>query len=78
MAKRKTVNGIRLIAPVDESTRSQIRRAGNIVAQVKEAERLGLIDKKHYERIVKAFKVFSLISYAICYVGLCRIFVMIL
>ena len=78
MAKHKTVNGIRLIAPVDDRTRKQIERAGGLVAQVKEAEKLGLLDKKHYERIIKAFKVFSLISYAICYVGFCRLFVMIL
>ena len=73
MARYKTVNGIRLIAPVDEKTRKSIERSGDLVAQVKKAETLGLLDKKHYEKLIKAYKMFVLLSYAICYVGLCRL-----
>jgi len=49
-----TVNGIKLNTSVDEATRKQISRAGGVEQQVLEADRLGVLDQKHYELVVRA------------------------
>lgn len=72
MAKRKTVNGIKLIKPVDESLRKRIERAGTLEEQVKKANDLNLIDIDHYQKIIKVIRISCLIGYAFFSVGLIK------
>lgn len=74
MAKRKTktVNGIKLIRPVDETLRKRIERAGTLEDQVKKANDLNLLDIEHYKNIIKAIKISCLIGYIILSIGLVK------
>ncbi len=49
---RNTVNGIK-VKKVDEKTRKQIERAGDIAAQVCKAAELNVLDTKHYDEVIR-------------------------
>jgi len=54
--RHKTVNGIKLKVPVDEATRKKIERAGDTAQQMRKAAELGVLDDRHYLKIVKILK----------------------
>jgi len=49
---RNTVNGIK-VKEVDEKTRKQIERAGDIAAQICKAAELNVLDTKHYDEVIR-------------------------
>ncbi len=52
---RNTVNGIK-VKEVDEKTRSQIARAGDIEKQIIKASELNVLDTKHYAKVIQGLK----------------------
>jgi len=56
MSKRRTVSGIRLKVPVDEATRKKIERAGDTTQQMIKAAELGVLDERHYKKIIDVLK----------------------
>jgi len=58
MSKRRytTVNGIRLKVPVDETIRKKIERAGDTTQQMMKAAELGVLDDRHYLKVVTILK----------------------
>ena len=53
--KYRTVNGIK-VKLVDEKTRKIIERAGDIEAQVKAADRLGVLDRDFYNKLLRGLR----------------------
>ena len=72
MRKTKTVNGIKLIKPVDGTLRKRIERAGTLEEQVKKAKDLNLLDIEHYQKVIKAIKLSCLIGYTLFSIGLVK------
>jgi len=58
MSRRRytTVNGIKLKLPVDETTRKKIERAGDTTQQMMKAAELGVLDDRHYLKVVTILK----------------------
>ena len=58
MSRRRytTVNGIRLKTPVNEATRKKIERAGDTTQQMMKAAELGVLDDRHYLKVVTILK----------------------
>ena len=52
---RNTVNGIK-VKDVDDKTRHQILRAGDIEAQILKAAELKVLDTKHYDKVIRGLK----------------------
>ena len=53
---RSTVNGIKLNKGVDEATRKQIERAGELPDQMRKAHELGLLDTGYYKRVLRVLR----------------------
>jgi len=53
--KYRTVNGIK-VKVVDEKTRKIIERAGDIEAQVKAADKLGVLDREFYNKLLRGLR----------------------
>ena len=49
---RNTVNGIK-VKEVDEKTRKQIERAGDLAAQICKAAELNVLDTEHYDKVIQ-------------------------
>lgn len=54
--RHKTVNGIKLKVAVDEATRKKIERAGDTTEQMIKAAELGVLDDRHYKKIIDILK----------------------
>ena len=52
---RNTVNGIK-VKGVDDKTRHQIERAGNLEAQIVKAAELNVLDVDHYKKVLRGLK----------------------
>jgi len=76
MVKRKTimtVNGIKLIKPVDDTLRKRIERAGTLEEQVKKAKDLNLLDIEHYQKVIKVIRLSCLTGYILLSIGLVKV-----
>jgi len=52
---RNTVNGIK-VKGVDDKTRHQIERAGNLEAQILKAAELNVLDNDHYKKVIRGLR----------------------
>ena len=53
---RKTVNWIKMRKEVDDKTRHQISRAGDIEAQILKAAELNVLDDAYYLKVIRGLK----------------------